>query len=81
MTPASDSRGRRGGGDPRTVQPDTLVVFADGDGVEYVCAIPRLGHTDREVRAVAYRWACQKIADAEWPVHGELRFVRIGNAP
>jgi hypothetical protein len=58
--------------------PDVIVYFADDAGTEYACASWRLGHTDREVRAVAYRWACEKIAAAEWHPHGELHYVRIG---
>jgi hypothetical protein len=60
-----------------TPPPDTLVIFRDRTDVEYVCAVHRLGHTDSEVRAVAYRWACGKIANGDWHPHGELRFGRL----
>lgn len=53
---------------------DTVVIFVDDAGVEYAVASWRLGHTDREVRAVAYRWACHKIDTAEWHPYGEIRF-------
>lgn len=62
---------------PKLVQ-DTLVVFEDYAGTEYPVALPRSGHTDAEVRSVAYRWACHQIAEGAWKPHGELRYVRIG---
>jgi len=57
---------------------DTLVTFTDGAGVEYPVAVPRQGHTNREVRAVAYRWACKQVAEGVWRPHGELRFRSVG---
>lgn len=57
---------------------DTLVVFTDDAGTEYRCQTVRLGHTDREVRAVAYRWACKQVAEGAWMPHGELAFRSIG---
>lgn len=59
------------------VVPDAAVIFTDDAGTSYACALPRLGHTNREVRAVAYRWACQKIADGDWQPYGELHYLRI----
>ena len=60
------------------VPADTVVVFADDAGTEYRCQTLRLGHTDREVIAVAYRWACWHVAEGEWRPHGCLRYVRVG---
>lgn len=62
---------------------DTLVVFTDDAGAEYPVALPRLGHSDRDVRTVAYRWACRQIAAGEWRPHGELRYraLRRNDAP
>lgn len=57
---------------------DTLVVFVDDHGTEYPVALPRHGHANREVRAVAYRWACQEIARGKWRPWGELRYLRMG---
>lgn len=56
---------------------DTRVTFTDEAGIEWTVDIPRQGHTDREVRTVAYRWACKQIASGEWRPYGELRYVRI----
>jgi len=56
------------------------VVFADDLGIEYRVELPREGHSDREVRAVAYRIACQQIAAGKYHPHGELRYVSIGPA-
>lgn len=58
--------------------PDTLVVFVDADSVEYPVAIPRQGHTDREVQTVAFRWACRQVAEGVWRPRGELAFLRLG---
>lgn len=63
---------------PREPIPDTLVVFEDRAGTEYPVAIPRQGHTDAEVCAVAYRWACRQIADGVWRPHGVIDLLRIG---
>lgn len=62
-----------------SVVPDTLCVFIDDAGVEYRFSVPRLGHTDREVRAVAYRWICKQIADGKAQPYGEVTFVRLGS--
>lgn len=59
---------------------DTLVVFVDVAGTEYPVALPRAGHSDADVRSVAYRWACKQIADGVWKPHGELRFRSIGGS-
>lgn len=59
------------------VPADTLVAFTDDAGTEYRCQTMRLGHTDAEVTAVAYRWACKQVAEGEWAPHGCLRFLRI----
>lgn len=58
--------------------PDTLVIFIDDAGTEYPVAIPRLGHTNREVRTVAYRWACRQVADGVWTPYGDLHYRSIG---
>lgn len=63
---------------PLQAPADTLVAFTDDAGTEYRCQTLRLGHTDTEVIAVAYRWACQRVALGEWHPHGCLRFLRIG---
>lgn len=57
---------------------DTLVTFLDDAGTEYRCQTLRLGHTNAEVAAVAYRWACRQVAEGAWTPHGCLRFRRIG---
>lgn len=57
---------------------DTVVVFVDAIGMEYPVALPHHGHTNREVRAVAYRWACQEVASGKWRPAGELRYLRMG---
>lgn len=57
--------------------PDTCVVFADDAGTEHPVAIPRLGHTNAEVRFVAYRWACHQVATGVWTPTGELRYRRL----
>lgn len=64
----------------KPLEQDTLVVFTDRTGTEYPVALPRVGHTDLEVRAVAYRWACREIAMGHWKPVGELRYRSIGGA-
>lgn len=56
---------------------DTVVTFEDDANSTYPVAIPRQGHTDREVRAVAYRWACKLVSEGTWKPYGELRYVGI----
>jgi hypothetical protein len=58
--------------------PDTLVTFVDDAGTEYPVAIPRLAHTNREVRTVAYRWACRQIAEGVWTPYGDLHYLKVG---
>lgn len=65
---------------PQPPARDTVVAFVDDSGREYRVALPRDGHTDREVRTVAYRWACKKIAEGEWSPHGELTYLWIRRA-
>lgn len=60
------------------VEADTLVTFVDEVGTEHSIAVPRLGHTDREVRHVAYCMACKNVAELTWKPVGELRFRRLG---
>lgn len=57
---------------------DVVVTFVDAAGTEYPVAIGREGHTDAEVRSVAYRWACHQVAEGVWRPHGELRYRSIG---
>lgn len=57
---------------------DTVVTFEDAAGAEYRCQTLRMGHTDGDVIAVAYRWACKQVAEGEWMPHGCLQYVRIG---
>lgn len=59
---------------------EVIVVFVDDAGAECRVSVPRQGHTDTEVRMVAYRWACKQIAEGNWHPHGELRFQRLGGA-
>lgn len=63
---------------PPKLEQDTLVVFVDGADTEYPVALPRQGHTDTEVRAVAYRWACRQVAEGAWTPYREMRFRSIG---
>lgn len=55
---------------------DTVVIFTDHER-EYRVAVPRQGHTDGEVRMVAYRWCCKQVAEGEWTPRGELRYLSM----
>jgi hypothetical protein len=56
------------------------VVLLDAVETPYHVDVPRDGHTDNEVRSVAYRWACKEIAEGKLRPAGELRFARITSA-
>jgi hypothetical protein len=60
---------------------DTIATFLDGEGGEFTVALSRSGHTDWEVRSVAYRWACHKVASGDWQPHGELCFLNLRPRP
>lgn len=57
--------------------PDVRVTFTDGVSQDFQVDLPRQGHTDHEVVAVAYKMACGKIYVGEWYPQRELRFVSI----
>lgn len=61
----------------RQLVQDHVVTFVDEVGTSYPVALPRDGHTDREVRTVAFRWACKCVAEGDWRPHGELVFLSL----
>jgi hypothetical protein len=59
--------------------PDTLVIFTDAVNAEFRVMLPRDGHTDADVRTVAYRWACKQVADGVMKPYRELVYRSIGS--
>lgn len=55
---------------------DARVVFLDEIGYAWQIEMPTLRHSHREVRAVAYRIACQRIGSGAWHPAGEIRYDR-----